>query len=102
MSAAASAPAVENVAVRVPVEPAATPSWSATAPAIVAPPAWLTRAVISGGVVHVPAAEDSAPAASTSSSAGFVVVSDGATTVVPLGVVALELTSIGFTGSTPR
>src|SRR5438094_598204 len=102
MSAPAREPVVENVAVRDPVAPAAPNAWSATAPAIVGPPAWLTRVVIVAGAVQVPALDDTAPSAITSWSFALVVVTEGATTDVPLTVVPLEDTSIGFVGLTPR
>src|SRR2546421_8860353 len=101
MSAPAREPVVEKVAVREPVAPAGANASSASALAIVGPPAWLTRVVIVAGAVHVPALDDSAPTAMSSSSFAFVVVTEGATTDWPLTVVPFDDTSIGFVGFTP-
>src|SRR2546428_8556216 len=102
MSAAASDPGAENVAVREPVAPGSASASSASEPAIDVPPAWLTRVVICAGAVHAPADDDSAPWANTSSSFAFVVDNDGAVTDCPLVVVPLELASMGVVGFTPR
>jgi hypothetical protein len=100
--AATSEPVVEKVAVREPVEPLLVSAWSATALAIVGPPAWLRCVVICDGAVQVPAAEELAASATTNSSVPLVAVTDGATTEVPEAVVPFELASIGVTGFTPR